>query len=251
MLFARLLAWFLLPLTICLGLLAVGLLLLWFTRRQRLGKVLVTTGAALLVLFSSGPFGALLVEPLETAHPAWGGTPAGGGPPRWVVVLGSGYRPDPALPATSRIPPGSLARLAEGVRAYRTMPGSKLLVLIGGADPRDGRVETVGEMAGVFGVPPADVVTDATGRTTAEEVDVIRGKVGADRFVLVTSAYHMPRAVQLCRDRGLDPIPAPTDYLTATSEYGTLHALPSPGHLGLAQVGFSEALARVWRSIVG
>ena len=47
------------------------------------------------------------------------------------------------------------------------------MVLIGGADPNDGRLESVAELAGAFGVPPGDVVVDATGRTTAEEADVI------------------------------------------------------------------------------
>jgi uncharacterized SAM-binding protein YcdF (DUF218 family) len=249
MLGLRLLAWLVLPLSVCIELLVVGLLLLWFSRRQRLGKILVTAGACLLVLFSFGPFDALLVEPLEAAHQALLAPPDPS--VRWVVVLGSGYNPDPTVPATSRLPEAGLVRLAEGVRVYRAAPRSKLLVLIGGADPTDGRVETVGELTAVFGVPASDVVVDATGRTTAEEADVIRQKVGADRFVLVTSAFHMPRAVRLCRDRGLDPIPAPTGHQTAAGEYGTLRALPSPGNLGGAHIGVSEALARLWRSIVG
>jgi uncharacterized SAM-binding protein YcdF (DUF218 family) len=251
MLAARLVAWLFLPLSLCLELLVVGLLLLWFTRRKRLAKILITTGTGLLILFSFGPFSSLLVEPVETTHPPLVGQPGGAGTARWVVVLGSGYRPDPTQPATSRLPDSGLVRLTEGVRVYRSVPGSKLLVLIGGADAGDGRVETVAELAAAFGVPPADLVIDATGRTTAEEADVIRAKVGTSPFVLVTSAYHMPRAVQLCRDRGLDPIPAPTNYSSAKSEYSTLNALPSPGNLGRAHLAWSEALARVWRSLGG
>jgi uncharacterized SAM-binding protein YcdF (DUF218 family) len=251
MLIARLLAWFLLPLPICLALLCAGLICLWFTRRQRLGKILATTGTGLLILLSFGPVDSLLVEPLERAHPPLDGPSVGDGSVRWVVVLGSGYYPDPALPATARLTDSSLTRLAEGVRVYRLVRGSKLLVLIGGADAGDGRVETVGELASAFGVPPGDLVVDATGRTTAEEVGVIREKVGTDRFVLVTSAFHMPRAVQLCRDRGLDPIPAPTGHSSAKGEYSTLNALPSPGNLGRAHVAFSEALARLWRAVMG
>jgi uncharacterized SAM-binding protein YcdF (DUF218 family) len=251
MLVARVLAWCALPLSVCLELLLLGLLLVWFGRRQRLGKVLLTAGVGLLALFSFGPFGSLLVEPLETAYPPLGGVPAGGEPVRWVVVLGSGYHPDPTLPATSRLPGGSLVRLAEGVRVYRTLPGSKLLVLIGGAGANDGRVETVGELAGAFGVPASDLVVDAGGRTTGEEAEVIRGTVGADRFVLVTSAFHMPRAVRLCRDRGLNPTPAPTGHSTAAGEYGVLRALPSAGNLGQTQTAFSEALGWVWRAVGG
>ena len=80
---------------------------------------------------------------------------------RWVVVLGLGYHPDPTLPATSRLPETGLVRLTEGVRVYRSAPGSKLLVLIGGANANDGRIETVTELATAFGVPSSDLVIDA------------------------------------------------------------------------------------------
>lgn len=241
MLAARLVAWLFLPYTLCLLTLAVGCLTLWRGRRPRLGRWLVTAGTALLVAASFGPAADALLRPFEAGHPAYGG-PAEGPPARWVVVLGCGYRPDPSVPATARVPGGGVVRLAEGVRAYRANPGSRLLVLIGGADAADGRAEAVGELLTAFGVPPADVVTDATGRSTAEEADVIRQVVGDERFVLVTSASHMPRAVQLCRDRGLDPIPAPTDHAVAGGEYPALNALPSPGNLDRTQRAGSETL---------
>lgn len=247
MLLVRYLAWLFLPLSICLELLLVGLLLLWTGRRPRLGKVLVTAGTLLLVLFAFGPFGALLLGPLESGHPQF--APSGPDPIRWVVVLGASYRPDPAIPATARVPSSGLIRLAEGVRIHRTAPESKLLVLIGGATGEDGRVETVRELAEAFRVAPTALVVDATARSTAEETDAIRRVVGTDRFVLVTSAFHMPRAVRLCRDRGLQPLPAPTDHQIATSEYGALHALPSAGNLGRTQTAFSEAIAWAGRAI--
>jgi uncharacterized SAM-binding protein YcdF (DUF218 family) len=251
MLVARFVAWLFMPVPLCLTLLLFGLYFLWFSRRARLGKILLSAGTGLLLVFSFGPFNSLLLGPMETAHPPLTGPRAAAEPVRWVVVLGSGYHPDPALPATARIPEGGLVRLTEGVRVYRAIPGSKLLVLIGGADASDGRIETVKELTTAFGVPPADVVVDASGRTTSEEAAVIRNTVGTDRFVLVTSAFHMPRAVLLCRDHGLNPVPAPTDHQTADSEYGTLHALPSADNLRGTQIAFSEVLARVWRSIGG
>ena len=245
MLALRLVAWLVMPLTICLELLLVGCLVLWSGRRQRLGKALVTGGTVLLVVFSFGPTGAVLLRPLETAYPQF--APPPGDPVRWVVVLGSGYNPDPALPPTARVPDAGLIRLAEGVRVHKSLPGSRLVVLIGGGSGDDGRAETVRELAGAFGVARDALAVDTSGRSTAEEADALRRLVGSDRFVLVTSATHMPRAVRLCRDRGLDPIPAPTNHLVAASEYGVLHALPSPGNLGLTQTAGYEGLAGVAR----
>lgn len=253
MLLLRYVAWLFFPLSVCLGLLVVGLLVLWFGRRQTLGKALVTLGTALLVLFSWGPFADSLLRPDESAYPALmePPTPAGEGPVRWVVVLGAGYRPDPAVPVTARIGPAGLVRLAEGVRVRRGLPGAKLLVMIGGADPGDGRVEAATELATALGVPADAVVVEPRAKDTAAEADAIRREVGSERFVLVTSAAHMPRAVRLCEDRGLRPIPAPTDYQAAASEYGVLHALPSPSNLSRTEIVFYEALARAWRSVGG
>jgi hypothetical protein len=57
----------------------------------------------------------------------------------------------------------------------------------------------------------------------------------------------MPRAVRLCRDRGLRPIPAPTEHRTATQEHALLRDLPSAGNLELCQRGFYEGLASARR----
>jgi uncharacterized SAM-binding protein YcdF (DUF218 family) len=246
MLFLRLLAWCFLPIPFCMGLVIGGVLLRLLTRWQRLGKCLVGLGVVLLLLMSTGPVSTFLLDPLESAHPPLLNPPLGGDPVRWVVVLGAGYNPDLAMPATTRLTP-IMIRLAEGVRVYRMIPGTKLLVLIGGADENDGRVETLREMAKDFAIPESDLVVDATGRDTAEEADAIRRTVGNARFVLVTAAFHMPRAVRLCNDRGLDPIPAPTDHATSKREYATLQALPSADNLCRTQTAISERLAQIWR----
>jgi uncharacterized SAM-binding protein YcdF (DUF218 family) len=251
MLMMRLVAWLALPLSVSIELLVVGLLLLWFSRRQRLARLTLTAGVCLLVVCSCGPFGELFVERLEAAAPPLAAEPAADDAIRWVVVLGAGYRPDPNLPAAERLGDAGLGRLVEGVRVYRAGPRRKLLVLIGGTDANDGRIETVCELGLAFGIPAADLVIDATGRTTAEEVDVIANRIGAERFVLVTSAFHMSRAVQHCRDRDLDPIPAPTGHICAAGEHSTLDALPSPGNLSRSHIGVSEALGRLWRAVGG
>ena len=48
----KIVALFFYPLSLCLGILILGLLFLWATRRQRLGKRLVTLGTVLLLLLS-------------------------------------------------------------------------------------------------------------------------------------------------------------------------------------------------------
>ena len=49
----KIVALFFYPVCLCLGILILGLFCLWATRRQRLGKVLVTLGTVLLLLLST------------------------------------------------------------------------------------------------------------------------------------------------------------------------------------------------------
>jgi len=55
-----------LPLPLCCELLVAGILLLWLSKRQRLGKSLVSMGVLLLLLLSNAQIGDLLLLPLES-----------------------------------------------------------------------------------------------------------------------------------------------------------------------------------------
>jgi hypothetical protein len=57
------------PVPSCLEVLLVGLLLLWVTRRQKMGKTLVALGAVLLFPFNSQPVSSLLLGPLDEGYP--------------------------------------------------------------------------------------------------------------------------------------------------------------------------------------
>ena len=55
-LFKKIVALFLSPLSLSLALLLVGLGFLWFSRRQRAGKILVSAGVGLLLRVPGGGF---------------------------------------------------------------------------------------------------------------------------------------------------------------------------------------------------
>ncbi|HEX8189904.1 MAG TPA: hypothetical protein VF586_16225, partial [Pyrinomonadaceae bacterium] len=67
-LFKKLVAPFLMPVPVCLALVLAGLLLLWFTRRQRAGKWLATAGAVSLLLLGYGAVSGRLLATLERRH---------------------------------------------------------------------------------------------------------------------------------------------------------------------------------------
>jgi uncharacterized SAM-binding protein YcdF (DUF218 family) len=87
---------FLLPYPIAIALLIVGLVLLWFTQRQRLGKILSSVSVVMLLLGGYDVLSGPLILPLErpfsplSAEMVAAMTPA----PAAIVVLGSGFRTD-------------------------------------------------------------------------------------------------------------------------------------------------------------
>lgn len=245
------------PLTLCLIIMICGLFLLWCTRRQKSGKVLVSAGVMTIVALSYGTIPDAVLQPLERAYPPLLNTSLPDSDPfsqkpKWIVVLGGGNTSDPGLPATSQISCESLARLTEAVRLYRHVPGAKL-VLSGGAvfDPVS-NARIYYETAIIMGVPPRDLVLSDRSRNTAEEARFIREIVGRDALVLVTSASHMRRAMALFEKQGMLPIPAPAAHLVkekprpAPGDF-----FPSAGNLHKTQVAVVEYLGMAWSRLRG
>jgi uncharacterized SAM-binding protein YcdF (DUF218 family) len=239
---------FLFPLPLSLEILLVGVILLWFTRRQRAGKLCVTVGVILLILFSSGVISDPLLARLEHRYPPLTLGQSGSEVPaiHYIVVLGGGANHDPDVPLTSHIAPALMVRLIEGVWLHRQIAGSKLIL----SGPQDS-AEGMTEMAEALGVNPDDTLRLAQPHDTAEESRQIAPIVGSESFILVTSAAHMPRAMALFRKRGMRPIPAPTDYLTIRHELTFDDFFPDAYKLNRTQEAFYEWLGLGWESLRG
>jgi uncharacterized SAM-binding protein YcdF (DUF218 family) len=239
---------FFFPLPLSLEFMLVGLFLLWFTRRQRAGKALVTFGAMLLVGLSNIFISNALLRPLEHEYPPLVVAHIGAGAPAvsFIAVLGGWADHDPDVPITSHVSPALMVRLIEGVRLHREIPGSKL-ILSGDNDSAD----SMAEMAEALGVSTEDILRLSKPRDTEEESQQIAPIVGPQRFILVTSASHMPRAMGLFRKRGLQPIAAPTDYLAPRHRGQSDDFFPDGYSLLKSQVAFYEYLGQAWETLRG
>lgn len=236
------------PLPLSLEFLLLGLALLWFTRRQRTGKILVTVGTLLLCLFGSGLVADFVLRPLESDYaPLLAPEKTLGGRAelvKWILVLAAGYAPDEDVPVTSRFTGGSLTRLAEGIRIQRHLPGSKLLLSL---DPH-GNAKDLQELAGILGVDARDMAIHPIALDTRSEATYFREVIGDAPFVLVTTASHMRRAVVLFHAQGMDPIPAPTGH-HAVNGPSYDYWIPSCNSLGKAEIVFYEHLGSVWSKL--
>jgi uncharacterized SAM-binding protein YcdF (DUF218 family) len=250
------------PWPLLLAILMVGLVLVCFSKKQRMGKAIIAASLAILALLSIEPVAWTLARPLETIYPsllaeatqASATLPDGSPAPRWVVVLGGGHRDDRALAPSHQLSAPSLLRLAEGIRLQRLLPGSKLVLSGGGDGGGISEAEIMGAAGASLGVPLDRMVLESQSQDTIDEVRALRAMVGQERFALVTTATHMPRSMAMFKMAGMNPIPAPTDYLAPAQPKGLYYLLGWIPHAGAGQTierTLHEYLGLFWAKLLG
>jgi uncharacterized SAM-binding protein YcdF (DUF218 family) len=197
-----------------------------FRGRRPAAAGLLAAAATIGYLGATGWVGDLLLGPLERQYRVLqdDSLPKVG----YVVVLGSRYAPRDGIPVTGALDEDGLARIAEGVRLARRL-GAVRLVVSGGAP--SGEVPPAfgyAKFAREFGIDDASIVVSSTGSLdTHGEARSVQALVGASPFILVTSAYHMPRAMRLMERAGARAIPAPTGQRVDRSRQGWGDILPT------------------------
>ena len=247
-LFKKLIGPLLLPQSVCLVLLLVGLILLWFSRRQKLAKSITTLGVFLVLVTSYPVLWSGLVSRMEWRHPPLKVEASHLEDVRWVVVLGGGAEQSAKLPATSQLANTSLMRLIEGIRIQKALPKAKLLVAGSVAFTGDSEASVMKNAAEILGVASDRIVEESRSRDTEEQAVEVKRLIQTDRFILVTSALHMTRAMALFQKQGLSPIPAPTDFFEKGSPWGLTPDKIFPLGSGPAQAEFlmREYLGLAW-----
>ncbi len=203
--------------------LVLGLAALLVWRRRRIAFWLLLACLTWLLVTSVPLTGKLLIRTLETAAFRQGD-------------LTSGDRVG-----------CSMVRLVEGIRLWRGIPGCKLVVTGGripGLSEDMSIAEGLADVAHAQGVPRDAMMLEVDSWTTEDQARLVAGIVGKERFALVTSAYHMPRSLMLFRFEGLDPIPAPADYISRkiTVDYATL--VPQAEGLLTSEIAIREYVAK-------
>jgi uncharacterized SAM-binding protein YcdF (DUF218 family) len=240
------------PFPLSLALLVAGLGLL-FVKRRKAAIAAFGMGIGILLVFGYGVFTKPVLYSLERSYSPLiveQLTPKVRDQIRHVVVLGSGHVSDPDLPKTAQIGGASLYRLVEGVRIYRLLPGSRL-VITGGVIPDPvTNARVVGDVAQMIGIPVRDTIIEDRPSDTVEEARVLQGLLGGAPFVLVTSAAHMKRAVGIFQEFGMQPVPAPTDFIIKNKPGGAIDSwLPNCGNLWISQRVIYEWFGEIWASM--
>jgi uncharacterized SAM-binding protein YcdF (DUF218 family) len=195
------------PMMICLALAAAGLACR-LRGASRAAGALWACAAAGAYLSCTRLFGDALLGPLERQYPPLRAD-AALSTTHYVVVLGSDYYPRDSIPAVSALDAEGLRRLVEGIRQLRQLVAANLVVS-GGARPGHGAPALGYAAAAVeLGVPAASITVLSDSLDTEAEARAVAQRLGPASFVLVTSAWHMPRALRLMRRAHTHPIAAP------------------------------------------
>jgi uncharacterized SAM-binding protein YcdF (DUF218 family) len=188
---------------------------LGLTRHKKTGRALAAVAIALLLLIGFSPLPDLLALPLEERFAP---PPADAPAPDGIIVLGGSVDEKMSAIHDSVAMNEAAERLTAPIALKRLYPAARL-VFTGGSGALAGSTHTEAEAVARFwreaGLDRGDVIYEDKSRNTYENAiatrDLVKPQAG-ERWLLVTSAMHMPRSVGIFRRAGFAVIPYPVDY---------------------------------------
>jgi uncharacterized SAM-binding protein YcdF (DUF218 family) len=193
-----------------------GLILIW-TRFRRIGGKLLAGCVTALLVCGYLPIGTLLLVPLETRFPPWN---AENGEPVGIIVLGGGV--DPELSLVHGVPalgPGG-ARIVVAAALAHQYPRARLVYAGGDGDLLQKETKEADAAAAIFaslGIAHDRLRLERQSRNTEENIRFSKPLADpkpGERWLLVTSAFHMPRSMGIFRKVGFAVEPYPVDWKT-------------------------------------
>lgn len=209
------------PVSLLVLLFALGLLAMLLGRLfgrawgRRWGGRLVCAAAAVLVAVSVLPVDSWLLRPLEERFPQVTSLPEG---VDGVVVLGGALSP---LGSTHRAAPqlgGASERIFAMIELTRRYPEAEILFSGGTASllaPELREADEVRKLLAGIGALDSRMIFERTSRNTRENALFSHDRIApgvTERWLLVTSAFHMPRAMGTFRALGWPVVAYPVDY---------------------------------------
>jgi uncharacterized SAM-binding protein YcdF (DUF218 family) len=236
---SKFLGFFVVPsnIMVSLGFAGIALLAIGY---GRMGRRMLVASMVLIAAVGILPIGSGLALPLEDRFPRWDATR---GPPTGFIVLGGGVIKTEISADRGEIAVGSSAdRIIAAVELARQYPNAHVVFV--GKDEADFVVRFFER----FGVARDRIIVERKSRNTAENAVFAKQLVmptPGERWLLVTSAMHMPRAVGVFRKVGFAIEAYPVDYQTGNPQ----DLLSLPGSL-MGGIGMTDRAVREWNGLL-
>lgn len=188
----KVIAFWLMPLSVGIILGLIGLWLL-FRHQLRWAKRLLVASLVWIALVSYAPVGDWLLAPLERQYSRLDTVPDN---VQHILLLGGDRK----------------HRAWEAIRLYQKMPSATIITSGYSMHDTVSDAQKAATLLQEAGVKPEAIIMETQVKDTIEEAIAIQKRLGDQPFLLVTSAYHMPRAMKIFESMGVHPIPAPGDF---------------------------------------
>jgi uncharacterized SAM-binding protein YcdF (DUF218 family) len=213
---SKILGFFALPSNILITLGVIGVVLM-ATRYARAGRRLAGAIIVLLAIVGLSPLGNALILPLEQRFPPWDDTR---GTPDGIVVLGGAFDTVVSAGRGEIALTDAAERMTIVADLARRYPAARI-VFSGGSGQLVFQGTTESDLAlrlfESFGIAKDRIILEGRSRDTSENArfskELVMPKPG-ERWLLVTSAYHMPRSVGVFRKEGFPVEAHPVDWRT-------------------------------------
>jgi len=216
--------------------------------RRRWARTLLLAVTALIIVLHTGIVNNWLRYPLEARYPILL-DPAEAEPyDAIVVLLGHVSSPTPLTPFPS-LSESMFHRLDEAWRLYRIRP--RPIIVSGSQIPPRDENRAAGEYLVLWGVAKDHVISEANSRDTFEgtlEVRKILQAKGWRRYLLVTSAVHMPRSMLAFAAVAPEPIAAPGDFTVRLVGGGVFPSEDAAGKITSAVHEYVGLVYYYWRA---
>jgi uncharacterized SAM-binding protein YcdF (DUF218 family) len=182
------------------------------TRFARAGLQCLLASILLLAIFGFSPLPNVLILPLEQRFPPW---ESARGAPDGIIVLGGAFDLRVASGRGEVSLNESAERMTTAVELARKYPNARIVFSGGAGQIRE--AELAKRLFKNLGVPVGRLITEDSSRNTDENAKftkAIADPKPGERWLLVTSANHMPRAVGAFRRAGFPVEAYPVDWRT-------------------------------------
>jgi uncharacterized SAM-binding protein YcdF (DUF218 family) len=231
-------------------LIAVGFVgaILLVTRFASLGRKLVISAVLLLVVCGLSPLGTLLLYPLEQRFPPWD---SARGAPDGIIVLGGSIEADLSTAHGAPVVRSSPDRIISAAALALRYPNTRIVFSGGSANliSNDAReADFAGAVFESLGVAKSRLIMERRSRNTVENAEFSKALVApkdGERWLLVTSAFHMPRSVGLFRKAGFAVEPYPVDW-----RVGGRGDLLSFTNIATDGLGRTDLAVREWMGLI-
>jgi uncharacterized SAM-binding protein YcdF (DUF218 family) len=197
------------------GLIGAALL---FTRRKRLGQGMMIASLLMLAIAGWSPLGNWLMAPLEDRFSAGRGAGAQDSV-NGIIILGGAISPEVSGARGSVALNEAAERMTAAADLARRHPAARIVFSGGSGQLFGGAAEAdfVLPLFESFGIGRERITLEGRSRNTAENArftkELVQPKAG-ERWLLVTSAYHMPRSIGVFRNEGFAVDAYPVDWRT-------------------------------------